>query len=125
MKCVVRNAKSVNASASAYASLYECTVCCARPGAEWTQIVPVRCRGGGIEVCVVGCRLEKEGEGSFWPVGEPIYGSSSRALVLLIVTFTHTRCSIDGQSSNPLNSVPKGNMNKSGGDNWHSASTSY
>lgn len=39
---------------------YECTVCCERPGAKWSQIVPVRLRGKGVElrcVCVVGVRV--------------------------------------------------------------------
>lgn len=65
-----------------HASDYEYTVYCMRLGAKWSQIVPVRLRGKGVEyrgVCDLGVDWRVGGESSFWLSGEPIYGSSSRA----------------------------------------------
>lgn len=75
-----------------HASDYEYTVCCMMPGAKWSQIVPVRLRGKGVE-CKGVCGL-----GVDWRIGgraasgslESLYMDPHHPLVLLIVTFAHT-----------------------------------
>lgn len=107
-----------------HASDYECTVCCVQPRAKWTQIVPVRYRGRGRGV--FGWVQSRE-----WGGGQLLAHWRAYLWILierplcysLSLSLTHRW--IGGQSPNPLNSVPKGNMNKRSRDNWHSASMPY
>lgn len=106
-----------------HASDYECTVCCMRPGAKWSQNVPVRLRGKGVEyrgVCGLGAGWRIGGGGQLlahWRaylwilIKSPLCCSLSPLLTLWW---------IGSQSFNPLNFL-KGTWTKEAkiiGNSW-------